>query len=55
MSIEVKYDDALNNAGWKLLGLMQDLGVDIPPVLFNNLKPILKETIEQYLTEKLTK
>lgn len=55
MSIQVPFDDAMNKAGWELLGKIQDLGVDVPAVLFNNLKGCLKSAIEVYLTEKLTK
>lgn len=53
MTINIELgSDALNEAAWKLLDKIQDYQ-EVNPLLFNNLKDCLKETIEVYLTRAL--
>jgi hypothetical protein len=52
-AVTVEFDDALNKAGWELLERIYALDVEVPAILFNNLKGCLKSAIEVYLTEKL--
>ena len=42
------HQDALNDAGWKLLDELQKLMDVVPNRVFNNLKPALAATIEVY-------
>lgn len=53
VAVTVEFDDALNKAGWELLERIYSLNVEVPPILFNNLKGCLKSAIEVYLQEKL--
>lgn len=48
--MNIKYDDALNNAAWTLLEGIQEYQ-EVEGHLFNNLKSVLKQAIEVYLTE----
>lgn len=48
---EADYDDALNDAGWRLLELLQAEG-PVVPRQFNAIKPILRTVIEGYLKAK---
>lgn len=47
----VDYDDALNDAGWKLTEGLQKYG-NLTGHQFNNVKGCLKEAIEVYLARK---
>lgn len=50
---EVPMDAALNSAAWEFDRLYDArLGEPMPPILFNNLKPLLKATIEHWLEKK---
>jgi hypothetical protein len=44
----VKYDDALNEAGWKMIELLAKRG-PVSGRQFNDMKTCLKEVIEIYL------
>jgi len=50
-SVEIEYDDALNNACWVLVEELQKHG-KVSGKQFNNIKGCLKLTIEKYLTER---
>lgn len=45
--------NALNEAGWLMLDKLRQLDGEVSPMVFNNLKPALKEAIELFLTLKL--
>lgn len=47
MTIEIEYDDALNEAGYTLLEEIQKYQ-EVDGHLFNNLKSCLKAAIEKY-------
>lgn len=52
MKIEMGSNE-LNEAAWMLLDEIVKIDGEISPELFNNLKPVLKEAIELFLTMKL--
>lgn len=47
----IEYDDALNNAGWKLHGLLAAHG-PVTGAQFNSMKRILREVLLSYLAER---
>ncbi|MFC5423262.1 hypothetical protein ACFPOB_27330 [Bosea eneae] len=52
--VDIRYDDALNEAGWRLNELLGAYG-PVSGRQFNNLKPILKDVIERYLADAHSK
>lgn len=46
---KVEVDENLNTAGWDFIEIAEKLGIDIPGQLFNGVKGILQEVIQNYL------
>lgn len=51
MKSNIEFDEALNEAGWKVLEFLQSKG-EVSAAVFNNLKTALKIGIDEYLDLK---
>lgn len=49
VKVSVEYDDSLNSLGWKMVDWLHEKGMPTNAYVFNHMKPMLKEIIEEWL------